>query len=270
MTSSEAAARLALHVGAPPDLGGLSARSQRALSLAAAVGAPVLPALAAAGAASSQQLELTRALDVATAQSRLVGRGLAVLPLVMVPALDVLVGLPLLAFYLTPIGRAVGAMGLGLLAAGSVVAAGMTRRVPARPRRDGPAPADEAADLLAGALRAGLPAGVAARAVADVLPDEASALREGALALEHGRPVREGTPVSEALDLLDLAERLGAPAAEELRSLATEQRAREQARVRGRAERLAAQLTVPSVLLLLPATVLLVGAPIVAAGLAAA
>ncbi|MEY3020174.1 MAG: hypothetical protein RLZZ272_1158, partial [Actinomycetota bacterium] len=68
--------------------------------------------------------------------------------------------------------------------------------------------------------------------------------------------------------LLVTAEDVGASPAAPLRRLASDLRAEELARVLAAAERLPAQLTFPTTLLLLPATVLLVGAPIVRAGLA--
>lgn len=269
MSLREAQARLSVAVGAPASMADLEPRAARALTLAQLVGAPVGPALAAAAAAADDDRARQRALEVATAQAKLVQRGLALLPVVLVPGFDLLVGLPLLDFYVTSAGMVVGALGLGLAAAGAGVATVLVQRVPSRGRGDPVAPCDEVADLLAAALRAGLPAAGAARAVATVLPEVADHLRFGALALEHDRVVPDGTVVSEALTLLRVAEVLGAPASDELVALARDQRAREQARVAARAERLAAQLTVPAVLLLLPATVLLVGAPIVAAGLGA-
>lgn len=260
-------ARLAVAAGGVVDPRGLDGRAGRAMALAARLGAPVAPALQAAQEAARQDRELARSVAVATAQSRLVGRGLVALPLLLVPTLDLLVGLPLVGFYGTPAGRAVGLVALALLVLGALTGAHLVRSVPRHRRRDPVVADDETTDLLGTALRAGLPASAAARAVAEHRPAVAGALRRGALALEHGHRVEHGTPVAEALAVLSAAAELGAPAAAELTSLASEQRAREQARVRERAERLPAQLTVPSVLFLLPATVLLVGAPVVAAGL---
>jgi pilus assembly protein TadC len=68
--------------------------------------------------------------------------------------------------------------------------------------------------------------------------------------------------------VLTTAGEVGAPAAPTLRHLARDLRAAELARLMAAAERLPAQLTVPTTLLLLPVTLLLVGAPLVASGLA--
>ena len=67
--------------------------------------------------------------------------------------------------------------------------------------------------------------------------------------------------------MLRAATDVGAPVAPALRRLAGELRADERARVLAAAERLPAQLTFPTALALLPATLLLVGAPIVQVGL---
>ncbi len=87
------------------------------------------------------------------------------------------------------------------------------------------------------------------------------------------RPQRTGAP-SDPLHrlavLLAAAERMGAPVAPSVRHLARELRADDLARVLAAAERLPAQLTFPTALCLLPATVLLIGAPIVQTGLSAA
>lgn len=70
--------------------------------------------------------------------------------------------------------------------------------------------------------------------------------------------------------VLATADEVGAPVAPTLRRLARDLRADELARVLAAAERLPAQLTFPTALCLLPASVLLVGAPIVHAGIGAA
>jgi hypothetical protein len=62
---------------------------------------------------------------------------------------------------------------------------------------------------------------------------------------------------------------VGAPVGPVLRRLARDLRADELARVLAAAERLPAQLTVPATLLLLPASVLLIAAPLLDAGLRA-
>ena len=179
----------------------------------------------------------------------------------------------------------------------------VSQRSPARvPPSDG---ADEAADLAATALSGGVSASEALRLAADELPDLAGRLRRLAFGLELGmdgddlaaggpgaanvgtgpaRRVRGGTadrggaatrggvvdPLHRVAAIVLTAERTGAPVTPSLRHLARELRADDLARVLAAAERLPAQLTFPTALCLLPATVLLVGAPIVHAGLAAA
>jgi hypothetical protein len=148
----------------------------------------------------------------------------------------------------------------------------------ARTHRRGPGPPppaadlDEAADLTAIALTGGVAASEALRQAAAVLPGAAVDLRRLALDLELGSAPAAGgaDPLGRLRDVLQLATSVGAPAAPALRRLANDLRADELARVLAAAERLPAQLTFPTALCLLPATLLLVGAPMVHAGLAAA
>jgi len=155
---------------------------------------------------------------------------------------------------------------------------------------------DEAADLIATALAAGTSGPEALRVTADRLPALAPRLRRLAFGLELGlevglevdqvsevggrsaaraprrtapAPVRPRDPFRRLASLLAAAERTGAPVADSVRHLARDLRADDLARVLAAAERLPAQLTFPTALCLLPATVLLIGAPIVHAGLAA-
>ncbi len=88
----------------------------------------------------------------------------------------------------------------------------------------------------------------------------------------HGPPPvgAPADPLHRLAVLLAAAERMGAPVAPSVRHLARELRADDLARVLAAAERLPAQLTFPTALCLLPATVLLIGAPIVQTGLSAA
>ncbi len=160
-----------------------------------------------------------------------------------------------------------------------------SRRPPA-PVRDG---VDEAADLVATALAAGVSGPEALRLTADALPLHAPRLRRLAFGLELGMGpdaiagdtagTQRGHPSAAAGDddplhrlasLLAAAERTGAAVGPSVRHLAREFRADDLARVLAAAERLPAQLTFPTALCLLPATVLLIGAPIVQTGLSAA
>ncbi|MFO7962046.1 MAG: type II secretion system F family protein [Nitriliruptoraceae bacterium] len=148
---------------------------------------------------------------------------------------------------------------------------------------------DEVADLVATALAAGVSGPEALRLTADTLPRHATRLRRLAFGLElgmgpdaiaedpararHPRP-RAGAggtdPLHRLASLLAAAERTGAAVGPSVRHLAREFRADDLARVLAAAERLPAQLTFPTALCLLPATVLLIGAPIAQTGLSAA
>lgn len=160
-------------------------------------------------------------------------------------------------------------LALPVTVAGLVVAG---RRAPAAD----PVGVDEPVDLIAAALTGSVGVPSALRMVADLVPTVAEELRRLALALELGlRPgdastsAPPGGAVARFAQVLVHAEAMGAPPAPALRRLAADLRADELARVLAAAERLPAQLTVPTTLFLLPATVLLVGAPIVHAGLSA-
>lgn len=143
--------------------------------------------------------------------------------------------------------------------------------VRARPRPEvvDPAIAD-AAELAATAVAGGLPAAAALRLAATELPDLAPGLRRLAFDLEHGDAAADLPPGLDRLaDVLTDADRLGAPVGPTLRRLAADVRADELSRVLAAAERLPVRLTFPTALCLLPGTLLLVGAPIVQAGLGA-
>lgn len=158
-----------------------------------------------------------------------------------------------------------------------------------RPAAPVTAGVDEVADLVATALTAGVSGPEALRLTADALPQHATRLRRLAFGLELGmgpdaltqEPERAGHPRVRAAEvandplhrlasLLAVAERTGAAIGPSVRHLAREFRADDLARVLAAAERLPAQLTFPTTLCLLPATVLLIGAPIVQTGLSAA
>jgi hypothetical protein len=174
------------------------------------------------------------------------------------------------------VGLAVGWLvhpAAGVLA-GAALAVHRRRRRPMVSAADG---VDEAADLVATALAGGVPPGEALRVAATELPVHAAALRRLALQLELGLHLtRPGSALPDDPGLVRLgvvlttASDVGAPAAPALRRLAHDLRADELARILAAAERLPAQLTFPTALCLLPATLLLVGAPMVQTGLAAA
>ena len=166
-----------------------------------------------------------------------------------------------------------------------------------RPPQETAVGIDEAADLVATALTAGVGGPEALRLAAAALPAHATRLRRLAFGLElgmdpdvilgsavvgqRGRRLRRfrgpvhrsdgpADPLHRLAALLAAAEQVGAPVAPSVRHLARELRADDLARVLAAAERLPAQLTFPTALCLLPATVLLIGAPIVQAGLSTA
>lgn len=157
------------------------------------------------------------------------------------------------------------------LAAVAAVAARLTFRAsPPAPH----ARLADACDLVAAALSAGLTAPAALRQVAPHLPTIADDLRRLAWQVELGRLV-PGAPTRGVPSTCDrlaatLADGLeaGGPLVPALRALAREVRAERGAAAESAALRLPARLTFPTALLLLPATVLAIGAPIVVTGLA--
>jgi Flp pilus assembly protein TadB len=311
-----------LRAAAGVDLGDpdrLPPRARRAVAVATAVGAPLLDALDGAAAAEADARGASRAVGVASAQTRAVAGGLLLAPVLLVPGLGRLVGADLAAFYTSPIGMAVGVVGVALLGVGAALIATLVRRV-GRPKRGGvgrrpavkaaiagaalwwiahpavgaltgagvlwwtrrqpvgaaPRPGfDEVVDLAATALTGGVAPPEALRVAASHLPVHAPELRRLALELELGlEPAGEPAARDDGLHRLRIvmttAVTVGAPVAPALRRLARDLRADDLARILAAAERLPAQLTFPTALCLLPATLLLVGAPMVHAGLAAA
>jgi len=270
--------RARLEVGAPvPAAAALPPRLRRALDLARSVGAPSLPALDAAVAAADDEEHRRRALRIATAQARTVAVGLVVLPLLALPLFGAVAGVDVVGFYAAPAGRAVAAISLGLLVLGAAIAALLLRRAATdRPDRPGGlSDLDEVADLVATAASAGAPIGFALRATAQVLPHHAAQLERLALVIERGVTAADPPPpTGDGLDRIAALVRTslawGAPVAPSLRRLARDVRAERLAAALARAEGLPARLTFPTALCLLPATVLSIGAPLLASGLAAA
>jgi pilus assembly protein TadC len=247
----------------------LSDRVRRAVTVATEVGAPLLAAVEAAADAEDDDARAVRAVAVSTAQARTVARGLTFAPLVLVPVIGRLAGVDVMAFYREGVGRAILLVGMLLLVAGGMLA----RLIIARAgRRDPDADLEEVAELVASALSGGSGSAAALRAVAGMVPRHTRRLRQLALDIDLGirRPAADDEPqaLARLREVLTTAGEVGAPAAPTLRHLARDLRAAELARLMAAAERLPAQLTVPTTLLLLPVTLLLVGAPLVASGLA--
>lgn len=258
--------------GAPAgDLTGVPPRVRRAVGVAVEVGAPLVPALDAALAALADDRSHRRAVRVATAQARVVAAGLLCLPVLLVPGLGRVLGVDLLGFYATPAGGIVLALAGTLVLVGAALVWAILRRattpVPTRRRRVEP-DLDELADLLATALAGGTSTSAALRIVGAVGVGDRRALDRLALAAELGR-LDDGVsgPLQPLVRVLAATRRWGAPAAASLRALATDLRAERLADALAAAERLPALLTVPTALFLLPASVLLLGAPLVADGL---
>jgi len=261
--------RLHLAAGAPIPAGVvLSPRVQRALSVARLIGAPLLPAVDAAGEAEEDAARALRAVDVASAQARTVATALALAPILLVPLVARLAGTSAVAYYAAPAGRGVLLAGGALLAVGTLVARAIVRSA-VRPSRE--SSVEVAVELVATALTGGSGTAHALRVVAAVLPGQATVLRGLALDVDLGHR-RRGTGHDleghvRLRELLAEAVELGAPVVPSLRRLARDLRERELARVMASAERLPARLTFPTTLLILPATVLLIAAPLVDAGL---
>jgi len=261
--------RLHLLAGAPltADLQ-LSPRVRRAITIATEVGAPLLPAVEAAADAEDDDARAVRAVTVSSAQARTVARGLTLAPLLIVPLVGRLADVDVVAFYRSGTGRGILIAGLVLLTAGGLLARAIIARAG---RRDRDADLEEVTELVASALAGGSGSAVALRAVAKVIPRHAWRLRQLALDLDLGnqRPPVPGEPdaLVRLREVIATAGQVGAPAAPTLRHLASDLRAVELARLMAAAERLPAQLTVPTTLVLLPVTLLLVGAPLVASGL---
>lgn len=139
-----------------------------------------------------------------------------------------------------------------------------------RPPADAGDPAlEEVAELVATALAGGTSTSAALRLVSRTGVGDELALDRLALAADLGRvDGSEGGPLAPLARVLATTGRWGSPAAASLRALASDLRAEQLADALAAAERLPAQLTVPTALCLLPASVLLLGAPLVADGLA--
>lgn len=165
-----------------------------------------------------------------------------------------------------------GAVGWAVVGWWLAVVAAVGARLTHRPGQPLPhAGLADAADLTAAALSAGLTVPAALREVAPHVPALAADLRRLAWQVELGGIRPDATPpgcVRLATALTDgLA--AGGPLVPALRALAREVRAERGAASEAAALRLPARLTFPTALLLLPATVLAIGAPIVVTGVAA-
>lgn len=282
----------------------------RAIAVATAQGAALGPVLDVVEEVQRATRRQEDEIAAALAPVRSVAMALGLLPVVLVPLLARLVALDLAAFYTTGVGRVVAGVvalcwGAGL-AGVAVVVRGARRRPRPTPRwaapvlgllaaamvhpfaglvvgvvvwrRRGVASAPpglaEALELAAIGTSAGLPLGEALRVASRGMPPvTATAIQAIALAGDLGRvpSLPDGGDHWQAVaDLADDLVRTGGPPTAALRMAARDIRADDLIAARLAAGRLPTRLTVPTVLGLLPATVLAIGAPLLAVGLEAA
>lgn len=256
--------------GLPIDPDGLPPRAVRALAVADRLGAPRAPALRAAAAAARDAEDLAAAVAVAAAEGRSVARALVVAPPVIGPAAALLVTDAPMAVWQTPVGRALLVLALLLWGAGALVVRTLVARAAPGPRVGSAGTTEELLELAAIALGAGCGLADSLRRAADALGGDAPAgVSALALWLELGAdgPVPSGW--EQIGPPLSAARRDGVPLVALVRSLASAERRQHHQRALERAARLGARLTLPTTLLLLPAALVVVGAPLLHGALAA-
>lgn len=123
-----------------------------------------------------------------------------------------------------------------------------------------------AADVLVVAVSAGMPLPAALRHAADLVAGVATPLRTIAYSLDVGVEPQEEGMFSVFAAQLWQAHTAGAPTVRLLEQFAVQLRADERAARLARTARLPSQLTIPTTVLFLPATVLVMLAPVVAYG----
>lgn len=266
-----------------PDSGPLA----RLAHVVAATGAPAASAIESMIAAEDDRQATRRAVTVAASQARAVAILLVAAPVILVPGLGSIVGVDIVAFYRSPAGIGVALVGGGMVMVGIGVIIAVVRRAAVLTRpRPGDAGRDEVAELLAVTLAAGVPLPLALRIVGCLVVSDRAALIGMAMAIEMGtlrcaagqgqddrasqrhHDLSDPDVASDAdhdplVALIRDAWHLGTPIAAALRRYAARERAEDRAGHLARVERLPVVLAVPTVLLLLPGTVLLLGAPIV-------
>lgn len=333
-------ARLHVPVGREGVVRGLSDRTERALAVAQACGAPVGPILAAAGEVAAERAATTSELHRVVKPAVGIARGLVALPILVVPLLAMVLDLDLWAFWTRdPLGRVVAVVVVAMVCTAALWLRALVRSAVRPPRarppstsrrgvivagalgvvaawvavgwvagvsvgalawwvhRAGHAPAvaeglDEVADLTAVGMAAGLDLPAALRQAAAHVPDPLLAHQVASLALRlsldppggdhetgwsmgatgsvHDTGRSAGDPGIAPLRriVVDIAV-TGQPAAAPLQRLAVRLRRDQADRLRVAVARLPARLTLPTTLLLVPATVLAIGAPIAMRGLQA-
>lgn len=254
--------------GLAPRLDHLPDEVAEAARHAMALGAPVDRILTTAMSAAEARRATRDRVAVAVAPAASVLRTMAALPVLGGLGMALLLDIDVIGYHATPVGMVTGGLAVGLVVAALLWAAALRGAV-LRAARVDPIEA-RAIDAVSSGLRAGLPAPAALRAAGPVLapgPEVVGVvadLQRGALALELGRaPGGLANPqIAAAAHLMRAAGRDGFGAADALGHVAARVRADHAAAVQADAERLAVRLTLPTVLCLLPATLLLVGAPL--------
>ncbi|MFD1201986.1 type II secretion system F family protein [Leucobacter albus] len=207
--------------------------------LATHSGAPFAPALDRIALALRGISDVARRREVLLAGPRSTARLVAWLPLAAV-AVGFLLGFDPLPVFLTPIGAALLAGGIGLQLVGVRWTHALAARVE---RRDHVAGLE--CELMWIALAGGSPPGPALRSVAD-------AVSQGAVEWVPMEALRRGEPLANALATAVAA---GAPAAALLLDTATELRGHARAQIEQEAERLGVRILVPLACCVLPAFV---------------
>lgn len=302
--TAAAAVDVAMRLGAPldPVLDAVTDAARADREVADEIGAALAPVRSVAMALAALPLVLVpllgRLVDMdlagfyATSMGRLVGLVVGLLWLVGVMGVAAVVrsaGRTGGRGGLVPVAVGVGAALIVHPLVGLVIGVVMWRRRPPAAVR-GLAPCLE---LAAIATSAGLPLGMALREAAAVAgppgdvpargsvaasrgswrrrspePDLSSALRRLAMQIDLGRPVPDsGGPWGRVAALVSDLATSGGPPTAALRLTAAQVRVEERAAARQEAARLPSRLTFPTVLGLLPATVLAIGAPLVTTGL---
>lgn len=261
-------------VGQLPDGTGPAGVLLRALAVADRAGAGAAEAVAQTEDAVAEERELQRQLQVRTAQARGSLRVLTLAPPAVV-GFFLLLQPQALSFYATPAGRVTGLLAVGLVLAARAWARRIVAAVPGAAAKADPlgqahGGAAEVAELLAVALRGGLPPAGAVRLVADLGPPAGRAPLDAAQrALAAGMGLEAafaGTALDALGGLLEAPLRWGARAESVLRAYAAGLRADRRAALAEAAERAELRLVFPTTLLTLPAFLLAVVPPLVWTG----
>lgn len=248
--------------GLPVDPATVPPRARRSLAVAERLGAPRADVLRAASASLAAEEELARAVAVAAAEGRSVARALVLAPPVVGPFTALLVTDEPFAVWATPLGRTVLVLAACLWLAGAGVVRRLVRSA-LRPARSGAGPSPELLDLVGIALLGGLTLPAALRLAAAEGPAQAAGRTSAAaMWLELGARGPSPGGWESVGPRLAAAAADGVPLAPLVAALAAAARSAEHQRSLQCAARLGARLTLPTTLLLLPAAMLVVAAPL--------